>query len=61
VTENQGDCNDGNASIHPNADEICGDGIDQNCNGQADEECDLMGGIGDDSLPKDFRIYRFIG
>ncbi|MFZ1986947.1 MAG: DNRLRE domain-containing protein [Desulfatitalea sp.] len=29
----QGDCNDANASIRPNATEICGDGIDQNCNG----------------------------
>jgi hypothetical protein len=31
-----GDCNDGNASIHPNAGEIC-DGIDNNCSGVADE------------------------
>lgn len=28
-----GDCNDGVATIHPNADEICGDGIDQDCVG----------------------------
>ena len=32
-TENQGDCNDTNPAIYPGADEICGDGVDQNCDG----------------------------
>jgi len=36
--ENQGDCNDGDSTIHPNAVEICGDAIDQNCSG-ADLAC----------------------
>ncbi|MCP4256213.1 MAG: hypothetical protein GY774_01645 [Planctomycetes bacterium] len=25
------DCNDGNNAIHPDADELCGDGLDNNC------------------------------
>ncbi|MFZ0131306.1 MAG: MopE-related protein, partial [Desulfobacterales bacterium] len=37
-TENQGDCDDTKSSIHPGAMEICGDGIDQDCNG-ADLTC----------------------
>ena len=32
------DCNDGDGAIHPGAEEVCGDGVDQDCKG-GDEEC----------------------
>jgi hypothetical protein len=33
------DCDDGNAAVHPGAPEICGNHIDDNCNGVVDENC----------------------
>lgn len=35
-TDNQGDCNDTDPAINPDAQEVC-DGLDNNCNGQVDE------------------------
>ena len=37
--DNDGDSDDTDASINPDADEVCGDGIDNNSDGQVDEGC----------------------
>lgn len=44
------DCNDSNASVHPKAEEICGNNIDDNCNGQVDEGCALLLTINDTTV-----------
>jgi eight-cysteine-cluster-containing protein len=38
-TVEKGDCNDQDASVYPGAQEMCNDGLDNDCDGQADEAC----------------------
>lgn len=35
-TENQGDCDDHQPTVYPNAPEVCDDGLDNDCDGRAD-------------------------
>lgn len=39
---NTGDCDDANANVYPDANEVCGNGTDDNCNGLTDEGCTII-------------------
>ena len=40
----ENDCNDEDPTVNPDAQDLCGDGIDQNCNREVDDDCDLQDG-----------------
>ena len=44
VAEADGDCDDADPSVHPDAEEICGNGLDDNCDGAA-AACRLEGTV----------------
>ncbi len=46
------DCNDASAAVHPGAAEVCGNGVDENCSGVADEGCPVgCGGATAEAAP----------
>jgi Synergist-CTERM protein sorting domain-containing protein len=40
LSPNQGDCDDANRDVHPGLAEVCGDRLDNDCNGLYDDTCD---------------------
>ena len=44
------DCNDSDASANPDAEEACGDGVDNDCDGQTDEGCIIDGPCTDGAM-----------
>ncbi len=45
-SEDMGDCDDGDVTVHPNATERCGDDVDQDCSGDPDDGSDDDDGDG---------------
>ena len=48
--DNSLDCNDGNMFSRPDRNEVCGDGMDNDCDGQVDETCGCNGDINGDGV-----------
>lgn len=55
------DCNDEDPLINPDAEEVCGDGVDNNCNGEVDEGCVVLGDLNGDGLLDTADYYIFLG
>ena len=43
MVDNAGDCDDSDAGVNPGAEEVCDDGIDNDCDGEIDEGCAVAG------------------
>lgn len=44
------DCNDANPRVYPGAPELCGNGLDDNCDGYADESCPQCSDVDEDGF-----------
>lgn len=53
------DCNDNDENVHPGAEEICCDGVDNNCNGKRNEGCPTLAKIWIESDENCALEYRF--
>ncbi len=61
-TVEEGDCNDADPNVHPDATDVCYDGVDSDCDGSNDFDCDGDGYEssayeGDDCLDTDAAVY----
>lgn len=45
-TVGEGDCNDNEATVRPGANDICGDELDNDCDGLFDDGCDRSAHLG---------------
>ncbi len=55
-SSDRGDCDDDDPEVHPGAEEVCGDGVDNNCNDDQDG-CGLYGVLEISEGGDDVRVY----